>query len=747
MPATLTGSATFGTGLNYVWSGPVAGVTNAVPFQIGATGTFVVTGTDVNGCVDTDDVLITYSTIPVANAGVDQTICLNQTATFAPTGLAPYTWTMTNYANSGISAPVTGTLVVTPTAPGTYTYQVNVQNSVGCTNNDQAVLTVNALPVVNAGVDQTVCNASPATLTGSGAITYAWVTTHPNLSISNATPFFPSQTATYTVTGTNINGCQNQDVVVVTVIPQPIVNAGLDQTICAGTPVILNATTTLASPTAVVSPFTWTGGYANNSQFVPTASQTLTVSVVGANGCTNQDQMSITVLALPTVNAGVDQTICAGTGATLNATGAASYTWTNNVIQGVPFFPTASQIYTVTGVGANGCTNVDQVQVNVSTGPSVTVSAPQTVCSNAAATFSAVPLNSLGGFWTTNGNGTITPNISSAAITYLPAANDPVVVTLTYVATNACGSSSSATNVNVLPIPLVNAGPDQTICEGSSVVLNASGNANVTWVTPNVSNGLAFVPTATTTYTAMATGINNCTNQDQVTVTVVALPDVNAGDDQTICAGSDVTLTATGATAYQWTGGVANGAPFAPGTTATYTVTGTTANGCAGTDQVTVYVNATPVATATQVGDVTITATPGSYNYQWINCATGTAVPNASFATFNALANGTYAVIVSTPQGCSDQSDCITIDAVSVEQLAEIAMSVQPNPTAGEVSISMPTDLSAKAQVFDAQGKLVIHQTNVSNGSTLNLMNMTTGVYMIRITAADSVQTFRVVKQ
>jgi hypothetical protein len=747
MPATLTGSATFGTGLNYVWSGPVAGVTNAVPFQIGATGTFVVTGTDVNGCVDTDDVLITYSTIPVANAGVDQTICLNQTATFAPTGLAPYTWTMTNYANSGISAPVTGTLVVTPTAPGTYTYQVNVQNAVGCTNNDQAVLTVNALPVVNAGVDQTVCNASPATLTGSGAITYSWVTTHPNLSVSNATPFFPSQTATYTVTGTNINGCQNQDVVVVNVIPQPIVNAGLDQTICAGTPVILNATTTLASPTAVVSPFTWTGGYANNSQFVPTTSQTLTVSVVGANGCTNQDQMSITVLALPTVNAGLDQTICSGTGATLNATGAASYTWSNNVIQGVPFFPTASQIYTVTGVGANGCTNVDQVQVNVSTGPSVTVSAPQTVCSNAAATFSAVPLNSLGGFWTTNGNGTITPNISSAAITYLPAANDPVVVTLTYVATNACGSSSSATNVNVLPIPLVNAGPDQTICEGSSVVLNASGNANVTWLTPNVSNGLAFVPTATTTYTATATGINNCTNQDQVTVTVVALPDVNAGDDQTICAGSDVTLTATGATTYQWTGGISNGAAFAPGTTATYTVTGTTTNGCAGTDQVTVYVNATPVATATQVGDVTITATPGSYNYQWINCATGTAVPNASFATFNALANGTYAVIVSTPQGCSDQSDCITIDAVSIEQLAEIAVSVQPNPTAGEVSISMPTDLTATAQVFDAQGKLVIDQTNVSNGSTLNLVNMTTGVYMIRITAADSVQTFRIVKQ
>ena len=496
-----------------------------------------------------------------------------------------------------------------------------------------------------------------------------------------------------------------------------------------------------------MSPFTWTGGYANNSQFVPTTSQTLTVSVVGANGCTNQDQMSITVLALPTVSAGVDQTICAGTGATLNATGAATYVWNNNVTQGVPFFPTASQIYTVTGVGANGCTNVDQVQVNVATGPSVTVSAAQTVCANDAATFSAVPQNSLGGFWTTSGNGTISPSISSAAITYLPAANDPVVVTLTYVATNACGSTSSATNVNVLPIPTVNAGPDQTICDGSSVVLNATGNATVTWLTPNVSNGLAFIPVTTTTYTAMATGLNNCANQDEVTVTVVALPDVNAGDDVTICSGEQVTLAATGATAYQWTGGIANGTAFAPGTSATYTVTGTTANGCAGTDQVTVYVNATPEAIASIVDDVTLTATPGVYNYQWINCATGTAVPNASFATFNALANGTYAVIVSTPQGCSDQSDCITIDAVSIDQIAEIAMSVQPNPTSGELSISMPTDLTAQAQVFDAQGKLVIDLTNVTNGSTLNLSNMTTGVYMIRITAADSVQTFRVVKQ
>jgi hypothetical protein len=55
--------------------------------------------------------------------------------------------------------------------------------------------------------------------------------------------------------------------------------------------------------------------------------------------------------------------------------------------------------------------------------------------------------------------------------------------------------------------------------------------------------------------------------------------------------------------------------------------------------------------------------------------------------------------------------------------------------------------LTAQAQVFDAQGKLVLDASNVSNGSVLSLVNMNTGVYMVRITADNSVQTFRVVKQ
>ena len=738
---TVTATGAGATG-SYVWTAPVAGVLNAVPFTASATGTFSVIGTDGNGCINYDTLQLTYSTVPPASAGVDQAICYGETATFNATGLAPYNWSMTNYANSGLPGAVNNSpvIVVTPIQPGTYTYQVNVSNGVGCTNNDQATLTVWALPNVNAGVDQTICNASPAILSGSGALTYTWTN-----NVTNATPFFPSSTATYSVDGVDINGCHNFDNVSVTVLPQPIVNGGIDQTICATTPAILFAQTTSSTPTAVTG-FQWNNNVTNGQQFTPTATATYTVTATGANGCTNQDQVVVNVLALPTVNAGNDITVCAGLSATLNATGAASYSWNNGITQAIPFYPNATTTYTVVGTGANGCTNQDQVVVNVSTGPTVSVTPNQIVCANAPATLSAASTNSMGGFWTTsNGLGTISPNVSNGTVTYTPTSNDPVVVNLTYVASNACGNASQSTSVTVLPIPTVNAGPDIASCSGLPVTLSATSNGFITW-NNNVSNNVAFVPGSSATYTVTAVGANNCTNTDQMLLTVLALPDVNAGADQTICSGSTATLNGSGANTYLWNNGVVNSVAFAPTATQTYTVTGTALNGCQSSDQVLVTVNATPVALVSIVDDVTIAASPAGMNYQWINCASGTDIPTATAAQFTATANGSYAVIVTSLQGCEDVSDCIDINSVGLDQINISDMNVFPNPTNGEVNVTMPENLMVDVQIFDAQGKLVAEQMNVTNNGKLNISNVTPGVYMVRLTAENAVQTFRVVK-
>ena len=77
---------------------------------------------------------------------------------------------------------------------------------------------------------------------------------------------------------------------------------------------------------------------------------------------------------------------------------------------------------------------------------------------------------------------------------------------------------------------------------------------------------------------------NGCQNTDAVLVTVNALPSVSAGSDQNVCNGGAVTLTGSGASSYTWDNGVTDGVSFTPGSTTTYTVTGTDGNGCQNTD-------------------------------------------------------------------------------------------------------------------------------------------------------------------
>ena len=71
---------------------------------------------------------------------------------------------------------------------------------------------------------------------------------------------------------------------------------------------------------------------------------------------------------MPTVDAGTDQVVCAGTAVTLNASGASTYAWDNNVTNGTPFTPTSTTTYTVTATDANGCTNTDAVDVTLNAG-------------------------------------------------------------------------------------------------------------------------------------------------------------------------------------------------------------------------------------------------------------------------------------------------------------------------------------------------------------------------------------------
>ena len=755
----------------YTWDN---GVTQGVAFTptVGAV-TYTVTGTSGVGCTNTSAVLVTVNPLPAVNAGADQTLCDGSSVTLTGTGASTYTWNngaaqgvaftpavgSVTYTVSGTSAAGcenTDQVVVTinpnPTpiinGPTDYcignpallstsvpftTYNwstavstattsvtiannpitVTVTNAFGCTgtspafivnenliitsNSTQTIcqgqsvlihgvaqtvagvysqtfttagcdsvsnvtLVVNPLPSVNAGIDQMVCTPTATTLTATGAATYTW-----NNGITNGVPFTQAVgTTTYTVTGTSVDGCVNTDQVDITVNPLPIVNAGPDQAICIG------ASATISGSGATT--YTWNNSVTDNVAFTPALTNTYTVTGTDINGCVNTDQVVVTVNPLPTVVGGPDEIICIGASVTLSGSGATSYTWDNGVTNGIAFSPVTTTTYTVTGTDVNGCINTDQVLVTVNPLPVVNAGPDQDVCQGTVVTLS--------------GGGASTYSWNNGAVNGTPFTQAVGTVTYTVTGTDANGCiNTDQADITVNPTPVVNAGLDQIVCIGASVTLAGSGTSTYSW-NNGITNNVAFTPSlGTVTYTVTGTSIEGCITTDDVVVTVNPLPVVFAGNDVTVCEESTVTLTGSGASNYSWNNGVLNGTPFTPSVgTTTYTVTGTSAAGCINTDQIDIIVNPIPIVSFSP--DVTsgcapltvnlTNTTPNSVNCLW-TISNGTVLNGCGTVPVTFTQGGCYDVTLTTTSNNGCAGTLTSTNLICVEALPIASFSPSSN--------------------------------------------------------------------
>jgi len=251
-------------------------------------GNYTVTITDTYGYTDTTSVTITEPPAVPANAGADVNICIGSSTNLSASGGVSYSWSPT----TGLSNPNIANPVANPTSTSTYT--VTVTDGNGCTNTDDVIVTVNALPTANAGTDVSICSGSNTTLLASGGVSYSW---NPTTGLSNpniANPIAsPTSTITYTVTVTEGNGCTDTDDVIVTVNTLPTANAGTDISTCSG------SDTTLSASGGVSYSWSPTTGLSNpniaNPVASPTSTITYTVTVTDGNGCTDTDAITVTI--------------------------------------------------------------------------------------------------------------------------------------------------------------------------------------------------------------------------------------------------------------------------------------------------------------------------------------------------------------------------------------------------------------------------------------------------------------------
>lgn len=669
-------------------TGTVSGVT-------AGSATINYTVTNASGCVTTTSMLVNVNAVPVnIPIGGPNTVCVGATITnFATPGGV---WSSSNVS----VATVAQNGIITGVGAGTATISYMITNAAGCSNTVTKVVTVNALPTVAVAANGplTFCQGGSVTLTASGGTSYAW---------DNSTITTPARTittsGTYTVTVTNANGCfATSAPVVVNVLALP--NAAIAST---GSTICLGNTVTLTASGGVS--YAWSNG-AQTAATTVNNSNTYTVTVTGANGCTNTASNVVTVNANPAVvtTANGPLTFCQGGSVTLNATGAASYIWSNGTL-GSSNIITQSGTYYVQGTNAAGCTSNSAV-VTVTVLPTPVVAAltgSNTVCEASTITLSsATP----GGVWTSS-NGFVATVNNSGVVTGMNAGT----TTITYTLSNgACNSSVSAsvTVLNSPATPVITAAGPTTVCPGETVTLFSSNAPNYQWNSGQQTNGI--VVTQSGTYDITVTGSNGCavtslpitvTIGDDVAPIIVAPLNVNVNPNLG-CTAVGVALGTPVVSDNCTVASVTNNAPglFPIGTTTvTWTVTDGAGNTATATQLVNVVDQIAPEATAP--ANVTVN-TNNFCDATGVNLGTPEATDNCTIAS---IVNDAPA---SFPIGTTVVTWTIT-DATG--NFTTVTQNVTVVDTEAPVVV-----LQSAAVQLDANGVGVLAFAAIDNGSSDN---------------------------
>lgn len=499
-------------------------------------------------------------------------------------------------------------------------------------------------------------------------------------------------------------------------------------TICAG------QTTTLTAPSGATG-YTWepTGQNTQTISVSPGTQMTYTCFVGGVCGYKQTLTKTVFLYTTPTITFAVSNpTVCNGKSVTFTAGGASTYTWTGGITNGVAFSPTITNTYSVTATSVNGCTNTSVNTVTVHAIPTITPAGTNTICNGANTSLTVSGAST----YTWLPSATLSPSTGSI-VTASPISNTNYTINGTDAATTCTNSATYSVTVNAKPTVSLTA-TSNSICNGSSVTLTGGGTASpYTW-TGGVTDGVAFNPTSTNTYTVTGThAVTGCTNQAVKTITVIATPTITPAGTNTICFGSSTSLTAGGASTYTWspsatlspaTGSIVTASPT---TGILYTITGT-ANSCTSSATYSVTVNPKPTVSFTVSnsaickGSSTTLNGTGANTYTWTN-------PVTNGSAFSPTSTASYTVTgTNTLTGCTNTA----VATVTVNSIPTTTLSTTGTITCATPTINLNSTATATAgatYTWTAPGSSSIFGGTANNQ---NAIGQGAGTYTLNVLSA-----------
>lgn len=296
---------------------------------------------------------------------------------------------------------------------------------------------------------------------------------------------------------------------------------------------------------------------------------------------------------------------------------------------------------------------------------------------------------------------------------------------------------------------------DLDICMGDSVVFTAGGTADTYEWSDGIVDGEFYTPEDFGDMEFKVYGTDDatgCMDSAAVYVFVYELPAVVAtSDEDTYCDGDMITLMGEGADSYEWDMGVEDGVAFTQAIgTETYTVTGTSIDGCIASDEIEVTVNPNPTVTVTGTDellgsdgtlDITVTGGTSPYLYDWDNDGTGD-FDDAGDQT--GLVAGTYTIVVMDDNGCTATAEYTINSQLGINANEVDGLTVYPNPTIGELTIVKSGYFTY--ELISLSGQVMLDGDGTDQ-DVMDVETLSNGVYLLKLTIGDDVQTLKVVKQ
>ncbi len=660
----------------------------------------------------------------------------NGSAVVTPaSGTAPYTYT---WSPSGGTNATGANLVA-----GTYTCSVN--DNAGC--NATATVTItnpSPVPVMATPSVTTVCAGTQVNMTVSGAVTYVW---SPNTAINTSigTPIIATPTAntTYTVTGTDANGCSATSTVMIYTNPAPVVIVTASASaICAGSSSSLTASGANSYAWTPSTGITVNSGNSSLATATPTATTTYSITGENSYSCTTTTTQIITVVPIPTLSVSPSNaTICSGSSVTINATGANTYLWkpitglNSSTAASVIASPTTTTPYTIVGTNGGLCKDSISFLISVNPSPSSNISSTNLTCNgsnNGTASVTAIggtaPYNYA---WNI---GATTSNISSLKVG---------TFSVTITDANGCTSTSTATVTQPTVVNPFLTGTNPTCngdVNGSIATSTTGGTPPYTYIwstgatTVNISNLAAAIYSVTVTDANGCNAISSTTlvNPPSVTATIGSFTNV-------LCYGGNTgnaTVTAGGGTppyTYSWSPSNSSNATITALIAGVYTASVTDANGCTTLNKVTI--TQSPVITGTTSitnatcgsanGAASITASGGTspYIYTWSNGNTTTSV--------SSLTAGIYQVTIIDSYNCPMQISASITSSNGPTVTPTVTDASCAGSANGSISLTV-TGSSPFTYLWSAGTKHACAATTKNTSNSIN--GLVAGLYQVTVT-------------